>query len=245
MFLVAVIALSTPAYAQLGSIVGTVVDKDGKRLSDATVTFDRPEVKYHFETKTDKNGNYSKMGMEDGSYQVTISQNGKVVASAEVVVSLGFRVDKAFDLRNPNPIQAPGGPSAAVNKALQDAEKKLNTDTGGAYNAGVAALNAKNFDEAIKQFSLATQKQPKSYLVFGRLAEANKGAKKNAEAIDAYKKAIDLKNYEANYRFELGMLLVQGSSMTDAAAQFEKYLQLAPKGENAETAKQLLDAAKK
>jgi cytochrome c-type biogenesis protein CcmH/NrfG len=82
-------------------------------------------------------------------------------------------------------------------------------------------------------------------VIFARLAETYAGAKKNTEAIDAYKKAIDLKSDEPDYHYQLGLLLVNSpSTMADAAAQFDKYLQLAPKGENAATAKQLSDAAK-
>jgi tetratricopeptide (TPR) repeat protein len=238
------IAFAIPAHAQLGSIFGTVVDLDGKPVVGATVSIDRDEVKYHVEVKTDKNGLYSKLGVEDGNYRITITQNNKTIASGIATVSLGFRVDRNFDMRNPASSQAPAG-GAALSKAQQEAEQKANSATQGAFNAGVAALNARNYDEAIKQFSLAAQRQPKMPVIFARLAETYAGAKKNTEAIDAYKKAIDLKSDEPDYHYQLGLLLVNSpSTMADAAAQFDKYLQLAPKGENAATAKQLSDAAK-
>lgn len=243
-FLVLAIACASPAYAQLGSIVGKVIDKDGKPISGATVTFDRDEVKYHSEVKSDKGGNYSKLGMEDGNYQVAVIQDGKTVASAVVTVSLGFRVEKSFDLRTAGAVPAAAAGAPTISKAQQDAEKKANADTGGAFNAGMTALAAKNYDEAIKQFSAAAQKQPKSYVIYGRLAETYEAAKKNPEAIDAYKKAIELKSDEPDYNFHLGLLLIQTGAMADAAARFDKYLQLAPNGENAATAKQLSDAAK-
>ena len=240
-FLIVGFAVSTPAYAQLGSIYGRVYGKDGKPLQGAAVTIERDEVKFHTELKTDKNGNFQKLGVEDGNYLITISQDGQAVASGTAVVSLGMRTDKDFDLRNASAAAAPAAP---LSKARQDAEKKANSDSGGAFNAGLAALSAMNYDEAIKQFMAAAQKQPKAYVIFGRLAETYEAAKKNAEAIDAYKKAIELKGDEADYHFRLAMLEVQSSAMADAAIHFDKYLQLAPKGENAAMAKQLSDAAK-
>jgi uncharacterized protein HemY len=241
--LVVAICFSSTAHAQIGSIFGKVLDKDGKALVGATVTIDRPEVKVHYEVKTDKSGIYQRMGVDDGSYEVKLIQNGNVVAQALVTVSLGFRVDKNFDLRNPETV-ATGGGTAPVSKALLEAETKANSGTGGAYNAGMTALGAKNYDEAMKQFNLAAQKQPKMYIIFARLAEASVAAKKNPEAIDAYKKAIELKADEPDYRYQLGMLYLQSNNMADASTQFDKYLQLDPKGANAATAKQLLDAVK-
>jgi tetratricopeptide (TPR) repeat protein len=240
--LVMAIGCASPAYAQLGSIFGNVLDKDGKPLVGATVAIDRDEVKFHAEVKTDKNGNYQRMGVADGNYRITVMQDGKAVTSVFATVSLGFRVDKNIDLRTAGSAPAAGAPT--ISKAQQDAEKKANSDTGGAFNAGLTALNARNYDEAIKQFTTATQKQPKSYIIFGRLAETYEASKKNPEAIDAYKKAIELKADEPEYHFHLGMLLIQTGSMADAAASFDKYLQLAPKSENAAMAKQLSDAAK-
>src|SRR4051812_2476605 len=91
------IVFAVPVYAQRGSIVGNIVDKEGKPLAGATVSFDRDEVKFHVEVKTDNKGYYSRQGLEDGDYRVTVSQNGATLLVEQVVVSLGFRVDKNFN----------------------------------------------------------------------------------------------------------------------------------------------------
>ena len=305
------IAFAMPAYAQLGSITGKVVDKDGKALVGAVVTMDRPEVGMHFEVKTDKSGIYSKLGVEDGTYKVTVSQNSATLTSADVVVSLGFRTDKNFDLSK---AQQTSGPAVVMSKAQKEAEQKANSETQGAFNAGVTALNARNYDEALKQFSLAAERRPTLPAIFARLGETYAGMQKYGEAMDAYKKATELKGDEADYFYNLGIAATRASkfdvakastqkavdldpargglaflnlgillgekgqdkdaadalqrsikqnpkgadayyqlglvlmkdqaTMADSAAQFEKYLQIAPKGENAATAKLLADAAK-
>ena len=306
------IAFAMPAYAQLGSIVGKVIDKDGKPIVGAVVTMDRPEVGLHLEVKTDKSGIYSRVGIDDGTYKVAVVQNGATVASADVVVSLGFRVDKNFDLRTQQQPQA--GIAAVMSKAQKEAEQKANSETQGAFNAGVTALNAGNFDEALKQFALAAERRPSLPVIFARLGETYTGTRKYIEAMDAYKKATELKGDEADYFYNLGLAATRASrfdvakaaiqkavdldpargglaflnlgillgekaqdkdaaeafqksikqnpkgsdayyqlglalmkspeTMADSVTQFEKYLQMAPRGEYAATAKQLADALK-
>jgi tetratricopeptide (TPR) repeat protein len=310
--LLAVIVFAVPAYAQLGSITGKIIGKDGKPIADAVVTIDRDDVKLHHEVKTDKNGIYSKLGIDDGTYKVAVTQNGTTLASdSNVVVSLGYRVDKSFDLRNQAPVVVTG---PAISKAQRDAEQKANSETQGAFNAGLTALGAGNHDEAVKQFSLAAEKRPALPVIHARLGETYMAARKYEDAANAYKKASELKPDEADYfnhlgtasirasKFDAGKVAIQKAvdldakraevaflnlgillaekaqdkdaadalqksikanpkaadtyyqlgllqlktpaTMADAAVQFEKYLQLAPTGTNAATAKALADAAK-
>lgn len=198
--------------------------------------------------------------------------------------------------------------------AQKEAEQNANTETHGAFNAGVAALNSKNYDEALKQFTLAAERRPTLPAIFNRLGETFMAAQKYDDAADAYKKATELKGDEADYFYGLGIaasraarfdegkaaiqkaaaldparggiafltlgLLLAGkgqdkdavdalqksiqqnpkaaetyyqlglvqirnpATMADSVAQFEKYLQLAPKGDDAANAKQLVDAVK-
>jgi tetratricopeptide (TPR) repeat protein len=306
------IAFAIPARAQTGTIAGKVIDKDGKPMVGATITIERPEIGLRYEVKTDKGGIYTKTGIEDGTYKVTLIQEGAVLAAVSLLAAHGDRIDRNFDLRNQQ--QPPATAAAAMSKAQKDAEQKANTETQGAFNAGVTALNSKNYDEALKQFTLAAERRPALPAIFNRLGETYMAAQKFGEAADAYKKATELKADEADYfynlgiaatraaRFDagkaamqkaaqldaarggiaflnLGMLLGEKgqdkdaidalqtsikqnpkgadayyqlglvqmknqATMADSLAQFEKYLQLAPKGENAATAKQLVDAVK-
>jgi tetratricopeptide (TPR) repeat protein len=306
-----VMACSIPAYAQSGSIVGVVLDRDGKPIGGATVLIERAEVGQRFELKTDNKGNYNKQGVDDGVYRVSVIQNGAPIAANNAVVSLGFRVDLNFDLRNQGTSPRSTG---AISRAQREAEQRANTETQGAFNAGLTALNSGNYDEAAKQFSLAAERKPNLPVIFARLGETYMGAKKYGEAADAYKKATELKADEADYfdnlgaaasragKFDmatpaiqkaveldpargelafrnLGILLAERgqdkeaieafqrsikqnpkgadsyyqlglvymktpATMADSVTQFEKYLQLAPKGEHAATAKELVAITK-
>jgi tetratricopeptide (TPR) repeat protein len=310
--LVIAIAFANPIHAQTGTIAGKVIDKDGKPMVGATITIERPDIGLRYELKTDKGGIYTKTGIEDGTYKISLIQDGTVLSSVSLLAAHGDRIDKNFDLRTPQ--EAPSAAPATMSKAQKEAEQKANSETQGAFNAGLTALNAKKYDEALKQFTLAAERRPTLPAIFNRLGETYMGAQKYNEAADAYKKATELKGDEADYfyglgiaasraaRFDegkaaiqktaaldparggiaflnLGMLLagkgqdkdaidaLQKSiqqnpkaadtyyqlglvqmrnlaTMADSVPQFEKYMQLAPKGENAATAKQLVDVVK-
>ena len=273
------IAIALPVYAQqTGVFAGTVIGRDGKPISGATVVIERPETGLKLEAKTDRSGRYIRSGLDDGNYLLTVIQNGVTVASAPEKISLGFRVDHDFDLRTIDKQQGSAG-GATISKVQRDAETKANTETQGAFNAGLNALTAGNFDEAVKQFNLAAERRPNLPVTYNRLGETYMAAKKYNEAADAYKKAIELKPDDADYFFnlgvassqagkdkdavdamqrsikqnpknasayyELGLILMKNTAtIPDSAAQFERFLQLEPTGQRAETAKGLLAAAK-
>jgi tetratricopeptide (TPR) repeat protein len=224
--LLVVAAFAVPAYAQLGLITGKVIDKDGKPVADAVVTIDREEVKFRQEVKTDKNGIYTKMGLEDATYKVSVSKNGTTLATDNnVVVSLGYRVDKTFDLRN----QAPAASGAPISKAQREAEQKANSETQGAFNAGVAALSAGNHDEALKQFSLAAERRPALPVIHARLGETYMAARKFEDAANAYKKATELKPDEADYFNHLGTASIRATKFDAGKAAIQKAVDLDPK----------------
>jgi hypothetical protein len=58
--------------------------------------------------------------MEDGTYQVTVVQNGTTIVADNMTVSLGGRADKTFDLRNP---ATSAGVVSPANKAQKELSK--------------------------------------------------------------------------------------------------------------------------
>jgi tetratricopeptide (TPR) repeat protein len=64
------------------------------------------------------------------------------------------------------------------------------------------------------------------------------------EAITFFKKAIDLDPKYANAYYQLGLTLIGTDKMAEAAPVLQKYLELMPTGQDAETAKALIEATK-
>jgi tetratricopeptide (TPR) repeat protein len=135
-------------------------------------------------------------------------------------VSLGFRAEKNFDLRGADGAPAPAA-TAALSRAQREAEQRANSETQGAFNAGVIALTAGNGDEALKQFLLAAERKPCA-AVYNRLGETYSFGKKYPEAVDAYQKATELKADEADYFDRLGIAAVQASRFDVAHAATRK-----------------------
>ena len=222
-FLVA-LACAIPSYSQSGGVFGKIIDRDGKAIADAIVAIDRSEVGLHYEVKSDKNGNYSKTGLDDGTYRLSVTHNGISIGAAQISVSLGFRVDQSFDLR----VDRSSKGNATISKAQKEAEQKANTETQGAFNLGVTALTAKNYDEAVKQFSLAAERKPNLPVIFSRLGDTYMEAKKFSEAADAYKKASELSPDNPSYFYNLGIAATRASRFEAGKPAIEKAVQLDP-----------------
>src|SRR5215207_557546 len=232
----AVIVCTIPVYAQsTGSFTGIVTDRDGKPIAGATVSFERKEVGYRSEVKTDNKGLYIRTGLDDGNYQITVMQNGVPVASSNEAISLGFRVDKNFDLRaldkqqqSQNSAANTGAGNAPISRAQSDAETKANTDTQGAFNAGLNALRAGNLDEAIKQFNLANERKPNLPVTYNRLGESYMAGKKYNEAADAWKKATELKGDDPDYFYNFGIASAQARRFDEAKKAIQKAVEIEP-----------------
>src|SRR5688572_6288550 len=229
--LLVVLALAIPVYGQsTGMFSGVVIDRDGKPISGATVVIERKEVGLKVEAKTDRNGRYTRTGFDDGTYTLTVVHNGVAVANSSETISLGFRVDKDFDLRaldKQQQTQAAAG-NTAISRAQRDAETKANSETQGAFNAGLTALRAGNLDEAVKQFNLAAERRPNLAVVYNRLGETYVAGKKYNEATEAYKKATELQSNDTDYFYNLGIAAAHAGKFDVAKASIQKSVEIEP-----------------
>ncbi|HYM25500.1 MAG TPA: tetratricopeptide repeat protein [Vicinamibacterales bacterium] len=138
---------------------------------------------------------------------------------------------------------------AAYKKAIE-----LKADYVEAYNGLANIYNAeRKFDEAAAASAKATELAGSAPgALAGGNADAlfNQGvilwnAGKIADAKKQFEAAIAAKPDHAEAHYQLGMALVNEGNLQGAAGEFEKYLQLAPSGPNAATAKSLLAQLKK
>ena len=127
-----------------------------------------------------------------------------------------------------------------VEAALKGREKEIaaNKALNDAFNQGVEAFNAGQFQAAVDAFTKATELDPKQDAAWARLAEANLGLggqKTGAEqeaayakAIEAYQKAMELKPAESAYMNNYGTALVKMKKLPEAQAAFEKAAAMDP-----------------
>jgi tetratricopeptide (TPR) repeat protein len=305
------LSLTLPAAAQsTGMIRGSVKDATGKPVEGAKISIDADANNRHFETKSDKKGEFVQIGLPPGAYKVTAEKEKLAAPPVPIQVRIGGGAPITLVLG------AGGGMTPEV--AAKNAELKKT------FEEGVTASRAGNHDAAIAAFSHAAELNANCYDCYYNIAfsEAQKKDYDKAEA--AYKKAIELKAdyaeaynglaniYNATRKFDqaaaasakamelsggaagaagaagggnadamfnqgvilwnagkiadakkqfegaiaakpdhaeahyqLGMALVNEGNLAGAGAEFQKYIDLAPNGPNAATAKGILATIKK
>ena len=300
------LVVAAPVQAQsTGMVRGTVKDAQGQPVDGATVRIDMSSgTARHFETKSNKKGEFVQIGLPPGDYKVVAEKDKAASNEAGGRVSISRPLDVML-------VIGAGGPSKEV--AAKAAELKKT------FEDGVTASRAGNHDEAIKNFEAALAISDKCFDCYYNIGYSYSQKKDYDKAEEAYKKAVELKPdyseaynglanvYNAERKFDLaaeaskkamdstpglaggagnpdamfnqgvilwnagkiadakkqfeavvaanpnhaeahyqlGMALVNEGNLAGAAEQFSKYLELAPSGPNAATAKSLLAQLKK
>jgi tetratricopeptide (TPR) repeat protein len=176
------LALATPTLAQsTGMVRGIVKDAAGKPVEGAKVSIDAEGNNRHFDTKSDKKGEFLQIGLAPGPYKVTAEKDKVVSAPSSVTV----RISPGSPLTLVLGGGGAGGPSPEV-AAKSAALKKT-------FEEGVTASRAGNHDAAITSFQAAAELNPNCYDCYYNIAFSESQKKDWDKAEAAYKKAIELK----------------------------------------------------
>ena len=246
------------ALAQTAVMEGNVKGEDGKPVQGAVIKITRTDIKGNYQVKTDKKGHFLYAGLPLGMYDVSVEIGG---AAKDSVKGVRLRSDMPpvdFDLAR----SAAGGPGeqggqpqpaaqdatrgmsaqqkAELEKQLKEREEamKKNKELNDAFNAGMTAAQAKQWDQAIASFNKASELDAKQHVVWAQLAEAEmnfaatkSGAEADAEAakgLDAYQKAIELKPDDAGYHNNFALSLAKAKKFPEAQAELTKAATLDP-----------------
>ena len=243
------------ALAQQGSMQGDVKGPDGKPLPGAMVKIDRTDIKAHYQVKTDKKGHYFHAGLPYGTYNVSIDVGGKDQPVTQgIPLRGGDPVNVPIDLSQAAQGQDQGKAQAALdatrgltkeekaaqekaNKEREEALKK-NKELNDAFNAGIAAGQAKQYDQAVASFTKASELDPKQHVVWAQLAESEvnyAGTKSGADGdeemqkgLAAYAKAIELKPDDAGYHNNYALALARAKKFPEAQGELTKAAALDP-----------------
>jgi tetratricopeptide (TPR) repeat protein len=251
------------ALAQQASMEGNVKGPDGKPLIGAMVKIDRTDIKAHYQVKTDKKGHYFHAGLPYGMYNVSIEVDGKDQPITQGVrlpqpgssdpvnvpidLSQGAAAQQAADAKAQQAqaaADATRGMSAAEKAALEKQNKereealKKNKELNDTFNAGIAAAQNKQYDQAVTSFTKASELDPKQNVVWAQLAEAEinlAGTKSGADAdaemqkgLAAYAKAIEIKPDDAGYHNNYALALARAKKFPEAQGELTKAATLDP-----------------
>jgi len=172
-----------PAAAQsTGMVKGVVKDMQGQPVDGAKVVIEMSEgTNRRFETKSNKKGEFIQIGLPSGAYKVTAEKDKLVSNTADVRVRIGTSADANLVLG------APGAAASSKEAMAKNAELKSTLE------AGIAASNAGNDDEAIAKFTHATEMKPDCADCFYNLGFLHTKKKEYDKAEAAFKKAIEVK----------------------------------------------------
>ncbi len=216
-----VLALAMPAAAQsTGMVKGVVKDAQGNPVDGAKISIDMTEgVTRHFETKSNKKGEFIQIGLQGGPYKVTAEKDKIASNTADVRVSISRPAEV-------NLILGAGGASAAASKemAAKNAElKKI-------FEEGVTASRAGNHDEAIAKFNAAAVINATCYDCYYNIAFSESQKKDYDKAEAAYKKAIEIKPDYAEAYSGLANIYNATRKFDQAATASAKAMELSGSG---------------
>ena len=249
--------------AQVTTLEGDVKGLDGKGLPNATIRIHRTDIKWDSHTNTDKKGHWVHTGVPLGTFDITCEVDGKVIDKVTgLKSSMAGGAPILFDMRKTADV---AGRQAEIQKALEtgqisddlkrqmkpedlaalkkqmDAEAdkiKKNNALNESFTAGMTALNAKQYDQAVPALEKAAEVDPKQPAVWANLGDAYiglAGTKTGPEfdalaqkSIDAYAKAIELKPDDAAAHNNYALALAKAKKFPEMEAELRKAAELDP-----------------
>jgi len=211
------VALPLAAQSSAGIVKGVITDDKGQPAENAKVSFDmQGGTARHFESKTNKKGEFVQAGLPPGDYKIT-AEKDKLggVANMSVRAAQTVTANMAMTAIGAAAGGAMGGMSAALKKS---------------FDEGLALSNAGKHDEAIAKFNEAIGINAKCFDCYDNIGFSYVQKKDYDKAEEAYKKAIDLKADDAAAYSGLANVYNAERKFDDAAKASAKATELSAAG---------------
>jgi tetratricopeptide (TPR) repeat protein len=257
--------LALASFAQITAMEGDVKGEDGKPLQGAVIKILRTDIKGSYTVKTDKKGHFFYNGLPLGTYNITVEVGGKEADGVNGVhTRLGDPVAVPFDLETKAKARAAQSVAVqqaaatgagltkeqergmtkeqkeAMDKAIKERAASIgkSKELSDAFNAGLTALQAKQYDAAVASLTKASELDPKQVAVWAQLADAHVGLASTktgpefdaemAKGLDAYAKAIELKPDDGATHNNYALALAKAKKFDEMKVELNKAAQLDP-----------------
>jgi tetratricopeptide (TPR) repeat protein len=232
--------VAVPAWGQrMSTVKGTALDWDGKPMVGAVLELKDIDNGRTISMKTDAKGEFYSLAVYAGTYNVSMSADGKVVYKlAKYQVGSSEEYNLKIDLRQER---------AAAEKTMsaEDKAKQAKSQQIKGVNKMMAdattAMNTKNYEEAVRIMTEASQTAPTFYQVWGKLAECNmaygrslattdraKATEQYQAAVTAYQKAAELQPTDGSYNNNMADALGRLGKSQEALDQVKLALEKNP-----------------
>jgi tetratricopeptide (TPR) repeat protein len=254
------IAFAASSEAQTGAIAGRVIGPDGQPLRDAMVFITRTDIRGNYKVKTNRKGEYFHAGLPLGQYEVKLELGGKEVDTVRGVrTTLGDPTEVNFNMQELMKRQQAMQQAAETGQLTEEQKREMTPEQRAAmektmrersealkknkvlndmFNAGMAAMEAKQWDQAVDAFSKAGEMDANQHVIWANLAEsyvnlsATKPVTEQAPVLDkgleAWQKAIDLKMDDPGYHNNYALALAKAKKYEEAEAELGKAAALDP-----------------
>lgn len=244
-----------PALAQFGQMRGTVKNEDGGPMANAVVSIDRQDIRGHYEVETNDDGRFFHAGLPLGDYNVSVQQrNGQPFALSGIRVSLAEPANVEIDLQQEfmraqaaaQGIQVEGNEQlsqeqmAAIQEAAAEREEAIakRQELTGRFQAGLEAMRAENYDQALTDFMAAAEVDPTQHVIFAQMGEAYKEKAAAArgderrqfyeKSMESYQQALTMKADDASYHNNFALALANAERVEEAQAELNRAAELDP-----------------
>lgn len=247
--LAALAFLGAPASAQTGTARGKVVDDKGQPVPDAAILLEyQGGVTRKLDTKTNKKGEFTQVGVYPGVYRITASKDGYQSAFIEYKISLG---DASYlpDIKL-LPKSAAGVPGATRDELGAAFKKATELTAAGQwdaaeaafreilvktpsipevhYNLGYVATQKKDWASAEAAYLKAIELRPNYGDAYVALATVYQDHGNAAKAMEIMTKAAEAAGDDAKVHFNLGVFYLNSGKSAEAEVSFRKAVELDP-----------------
>jgi tetratricopeptide (TPR) repeat protein len=185
--LLAAFVLAAAAHAVgEGRVIGTITDDQGAPLPGVKVLFSRPGTDYKQEKTSDDKGKFTILVL-DATQEYTIHLEKEGYQPYEEVLKPKAQDTLRISYQLGKLAPAAAGPNADQVKELEGKNQAVAD-----FNEGVTALRSNDLNTAAAKFEAATQSDASLAPAFGALAEVYAELGKNAEALAAADRFLQL-----------------------------------------------------
>lgn len=248
--LVAFVFLCEEAAAQTGTARGKVLDDKGQPLVEAAVLLEfKGGVTRKYETKTNKKGEFTQVGVYPGPYRITVSKDGYQGGYIDTRISLGdptyvpdFKLvsravaaqaatDKGAEELNAIFKRAGELTQAGRLDEAEAAYKEILAKRSFPevhFNLGYIYGQRKDWAAAEAAFQKAIELRPDYGEAYVALAKVYQDSGQGTKAMEVLAKAAAANQQDAKVQFNLGVFHLNAGKSDEAIAAFQKAAELDP-----------------
>ena len=244
--------IAAPVWAQTGTARGKVVDDKGQAITDAAITLEyKGGVTRKLDTKSNKKGEYTQVGLQPGVYRVTASKDGYQPAFIESRIGVGEPTvlpDIKLAARGGGGTGAPGDKGAdelraGFQKAVELMQAGKWDEAEAAYkemlvkspsvpelhfNLGFVYAKKKDAAAAEAAFLKAIEVNPDYAEAYAALSEHYQASGQADKAGLLLTKAVAANPKDGRLQYAMGIYHVNGGRTDEAQAAFQKAAELDP-----------------